>query len=166
MFKTIAATAKKLFSSQNEADHTGPVSGSFEYFLEMAEGAWPLTEEALASSGIPEVADRCHGRKRASFRQSPLHRIMNAFHTSLSAEIRHRLQDDANFKQCVAHVFSRVSRESVARWSDFYRGHGYYEPMVAACDYALENNFVGLSYDVVWDQTPSGPSSIYYKYSV
>lgn len=162
MFKTITATAKKIFNSTPETEvQKGPEAGSFEYFLEMAERAWPLTEEALSSSGIPEVADRCHGRKKASFRQSPLHKISNAWHTSIPLAVRMRLRNSADFKQCVAHVFSRVSRESVKTWADAKRGHGYYEPMVDTCLWALEEGLVALPPEFVWEET-----EVYPKYPV
>jgi hypothetical protein len=158
MFKAITANVRKLFSETQEVEKT-----PLQEMVETAEDAWPLTEDALTSSGIPEVADRCHGRRTRSFRQSPLHRIMNIAHTSVDLKLRHQLEDSKEFNQAVAHVFSRVSRESVRRWADAHvgPGYGYYEPLVGVCEYALNKQLVGLSPSIVWEETSTGEIGIY-----
>jgi hypothetical protein len=157
MFKAITANVRKMFNNETKEVEKTPL----QQFVDTAERAWPLTEEALASSGIPEVVDRCHGRKARQRRQSPLHLIMNIAHTSVPLEIRHQLDDSKEFRQAIAHVFSRVSRESVQRWADAHEGHGYFEPMVGACKYALNWNLVGLTPRLVWEENNEGQIGIY-----
>ena len=156
MLKTISSSVKKFFAGSKSVE-----TADFDYCLELAQSAWPLTEAALASSGIPDVVNRCHGRREHGYSQSPLHRLMNACHSNVAGETRQALQNSKEFRQCAAHVFSRVSRESVQKWAEAHTHHGYFEPLALTCQWALNEGIVGLTPTLVWEETSTGEIGIY-----
>lgn len=161
MLKTISASVKKFFGSTGSKAESAARAADSDYCLELAQSAWPLTEAALASPGIPDVVDRCHGRRQHGYSQSPLHRIMNVRHSNVAGETRQALENSKEFRQCVAHVFSRVSRESVQKWADAHINHGYFEPLAQTCQWALNEELVGLTPTLVWEETSTGEIGIY-----
>jgi ribonuclease I len=86
---------------------------------------------------------------------------MNVCHSTVAKDTRHALENSKEFRQCAAQVFSRVSRESVQKWADAHNGQGYFEPLALTCQWALDENLVGLTPTLVWEETSTGEIGIY-----
>ncbi len=133
-----------MFKKQTPAATPVKRKTKFEQAVAFARSAWPLPSDysdwfahnhfdVLVMRGLDEPRDS----------QSPLHRVMEAWHASVPKELRDELLASEEYRQAVLHVFSRQTEESLSKLLSKMGDHGYWAPMAACVRDVLARKWYG-----------------------
>lgn len=133
-----------LFKKQTPAATPVKRKTKFEQTVAFARSAWPLPSDyadwfahhhfdVLIMRGIDEQMES----------QSPLHRVMEAWHASVPEGLRDELLASEEYRQAVLHVFSKQTKESLFKLLSKLGDDGYWSPVAACVRGVLARNWYG-----------------------
>lgn len=124
----------------------------FEQELDYARTIWQLPEnyaEWFSHSNFSVCVVRGIDDRDS---QSPLHRVMNAWHSDVPKSLRDELLASEEYQQVILHVFAKQTEASLNKLLAKMGEHGYWGPMSVCVQDVLKRKWYGAELSVCIDE--------------